>query len=144
MNIYTKATPRRTKILISPVWNRILKIWDTPCNYVSNQNCIFVISKLYFNFCSFLLCCEEQAEIKIIFFSNLYLFTQIYATFEYFCYSNLFKIQIFKIRVFILINIFSKFHKHLLSFYLVTKIYLHFFKKYQQCVLLSRNRKQSL
>ena len=24
-----KKTPRRTKILISPVWNMILKIWDT-------------------------------------------------------------------------------------------------------------------
>ena len=24
-----KKTPRRTKILISPVWNKILKIWDT-------------------------------------------------------------------------------------------------------------------
>ena len=29
MNISTKKTPRRTKILISPVWNNILKIWDT-------------------------------------------------------------------------------------------------------------------
>ena len=24
-----KKTPRRTKILITPVWNKILKIWDT-------------------------------------------------------------------------------------------------------------------
>ena len=28
MNISTKKTPRRTKILISPVWSKILNIWD--------------------------------------------------------------------------------------------------------------------
>ena len=44
-----KKTPRRTKILISPVWNKILKIWDTlfefmqiEVKYVKNYFKIFL------------------------------------------------------------------------------------------------------
>ena len=41
-----KKTPRRTKILISPVWNKILKIWDILFELIQIE---VQCSKNYFN-----------------------------------------------------------------------------------------------
>ena len=42
-----KKTPRRTKILTSPVWNKILKIWDIPFELIQIE---VRYSRNYFNF----------------------------------------------------------------------------------------------
>ena len=44
--ILTK-TPRRTKILISPVWNKILKIWDKVFELINWKICILYIYSEY-------------------------------------------------------------------------------------------------
>ena len=33
----TKKTPRKTKVLISPIWNKILKIWHTRFELIQTE-----------------------------------------------------------------------------------------------------------